>query len=74
MLRLFKKDLTTREYLTRQLEKELRKSSKGTMPKDVRKRLAIRTINRLDFKNSFQMHKSIRGYADILVANYSRQK
>ena len=70
MFMTFKKNLTKREYLKRQLEKELRRSSKGAMPKEVRVSLASRTIERLDFTNSYQMHKSIRGYADILVQNY----
>lgn len=70
MLMIFKKNLTKKEYLKRQLEKELRRSSKGAMPKAIRVSLAARTIERLDFSNSYQMHKSIRGYADILVHNY----
>lgn len=74
MLMIFKKNLTKKEYLRRQLEKELRRSSKGAMPKSVRVSLAARTIERLDLSNSYQMHKSIRGYADILVHNYFEKK
>lgn len=70
MLMLFKKNMTKKEYLKRQLEKELRRSSKGAMPKAVRVSLASRTVERLDFTNSYQMHKSMRGYADILVNDY----
>ena len=72
MLPVFRRNLTKKEYLTKQLEKELRRSSKGKMPKSVRISLARRTIDRLDFTNSFQMHKSIQGYADILANNYMK--
>lgn len=73
MLNLFRRNMTKKEYLTKQLEKELRRSSKGTMPKEVRTSLAKRTIERMDFNNPYQMHKSIQGYADILVNNYKKQ-
>ena len=62
--------LSTRQYVLYRLERCLRKSSNGSMPKQKRKELAIRTVNRMDFNNSLQMHKSIEGYADILVANW----
>lgn len=74
MLMIFKKNLTKKEYLKRQLEKELRRASKGAMPKSIRVSLAARTVERLDFSNSYQMHKSMRGYADILVYNYFEKR
>lgn len=70
MLRIFRCNLTKKEYMTRELEKELKSVSKGKMPKETRKFLAKRTIDRLDLNNTFQMHKSIRGYAMMLVENY----
>lgn len=62
--------MTKTEYLTSQLEKALRRSSKGKMPKSDREFLAKRTIGRLDVTNNFQMHKSIEGYAQMLVEKY----
>lgn len=59
-----------REYTQRELAKEIRKESKGRIPADVREHLAKRTVDRMDFSNSYQMHKSLRGYAEILVQNY----
>lgn len=67
-----KSHLTKTEYLTRELEKEIRRASKGKIPKQTRRALAERLIGRLDFSDSFQMHKSLRGYADILVDNYMK--
>lgn len=69
-MRLFNKKLTKKEYLERKLEKALRKSSHGKMPKTIRIFLAKRTISRMDFTNPYQMHKSIESYADILVNNF----
>lgn len=68
-----KKRLSVKEIIQHKLEKELKKASKGAMPKQTRKALAIRTVNRMDFNNSLQMHKSIEAYADILVANWRRE-
>lgn len=70
MFLLFRKNMTKKEYLIKKLEKELRRSSKGKMPRNVRSSLAKRTIERLDFSNTYQMHKSIQGYADLLVNNW----
>ena len=70
MIRLFNKRLTKTEYFERSLEKALRKSSRGKIPKATRISLAKRTVSRMDFNNPYQMHKSIEGYADILVQNY----
>lgn len=73
-MKLFRKNMTKTEYLTKELEKELGRSSKGKMPKPIRRMLAVRTVQRLDRNNDYQMHKSIAGYADILVSNYFAKK
>lgn len=67
---ILRKNMTKNEYLRIQLERALKRSSKGRMPKKARKALALRTIQRLDMNNTYQMHKSLEGYADILTANY----
>ena len=64
---MLNRSMTKKEYLTRQLMRELKRSSKGHMSKIERKSLAERTISRLDFNNSYQMHKSMSAYADMLV-------
>ena len=69
-MKLFIKRLTKTEYLEKSLEKALRKSSRGKMPKATRISLAKRTIRRIDLNNPYQTHKSIEGYADILTQNY----
>ena len=69
-MRLFNRRLTKTEFLERELERALRKSSHGKMPKATRLSLAKRTIGRMDFTNPYQMHKSIAGYADILAQKY----
>ena len=75
MLSLFRKrNESLREYTQRELAKEIRKESKGRIPVDVREELARRTVARIDFSNSIQMHKSLRGYAEILVQNYFAKK
>lgn len=53
-----------------ELEKELRKASKGKMPKDIRASLAEKTVAKLDFNNSFQMHRSLKSYAGDLVYDF----
>lgn len=70
MLRLFGRHKSVKEYTLHELKKELRKLSRGRIPADVIESLAQRTVESLDFNNSYQMHKSIRGYAEILVQNY----
>lgn len=61
------RNMTNKEYLSKQLTKELKRSSKGTIPKAERKELAEKTVSRLDLTNTFQMHKSMSAYADMLV-------
>jgi len=61
------KTKSKREYLVKELEKELKKASDGKMKRAERKDLAIRTIGRMNFDDSFQMHKSLKGYAKMLV-------
>ena len=70
MTHIFTKNESIQEYTQRELAKEIRKESKGHIPADVREHLAKRTVARMDFSNSYQMHKSLRGYAEILVQNY----
>lgn len=70
MHNIFTKNESIQEYTRRELTKEIRKESKGRIPADVREELAKRTVDRMDFSNSYQMHKSLRGYAEILVQNY----
>lgn len=67
-------DTAKRKYIANKLEKCLRKTSYGCIPKRDRIFLAKRTANRLDFSNSFQMHKSIEGYADMLAESYFSKK
>ncbi|MCR4717246.1 MAG: hypothetical protein K5656_08700 [Lachnospiraceae bacterium] len=69
-MRRLKRNLTKTEYLERELERALRKSFHGKMPKEIRRYLAKRTIGRMDFSNVYQMHKSIEGYADLLTQQY----
>lgn len=61
------REMTKKEDLIIQLEKEIKRSSMGTIPKEERLRLAAQAIDRLDFDNSFQMHKSLSAYADLIV-------
>lgn len=70
MHNIFTKNESIQEYTRRELTKEIRKESKERIPADVREELAKRTVDRMDFSNSYQMHKSLRGYAEILVQNY----
>ena len=65
--------MTKQEYLEKLLYRELRKVSKRKMPKEHCRYLAKRTVSRLDFNNSYQMHKSIQGYADLLYMNYQKK-
>ena len=53
-MKLFRKNMTKTEYLTKELEKELGRSSKGKMPKPIRRMLAVRTVQRLDRNNDYQ--------------------
>ncbi len=69
-MRFYNRKLTKNEYLERKLEKALRRSSHGKIPKTERITLAKRTIGRMDLTNPYQMHKSLQGYADILAHNY----
>ena len=71
---LFRRNVTKKEYLINMLEKELKRASKGTMPKSVRVAFAKRTIERMDLTNPYQTHKSIQGYADILFNNYKKKE
>lgn len=73
MLRIFRSRLTKEEYLEKLFYRELRRVSKGKMPKEHCRYLAKRTVARLDFTNSYQMHKSIQGYADLLYVNYQKK-
>lgn len=70
MLGLFNRNIDLKKSIENNLAKEIRRSSKGRIPKAEILELARRTVSRMDFRNSYQMHKSIRGYADILVDNY----
>ena len=74
MVNIFKRNESIQEYTRRELAKEIRKESKGRIPADVREDLARRTVERMDFSNPIQMHKSLRGYAEILVQNYFAKK
>ncbi len=69
-MRFFNRHLTKREYLTKELEKEIRRASRGKIPKNIRISLAERTIGKMDFNNPYQMHKSLGSYAEILVHNF----
>lgn len=69
-MNIFTKTESIQEYTQRKLAKEIRKESKGRIPADIREELAKRTVARMDFSNPIQMHKSLRGYAEILVQNY----
>lgn len=69
---LSKKNMTKQEYATLKLAKEIRRSSKGQITKDKRYILAKYVISRIDFSNPYQTHKSLRGYADIIVDKYMR--
>ena len=61
---------TQSEYMQRELAKEIHKVSKGRIPADEREYLAKRTVERMDYSDSIQMHKGLRGYAEILVQQY----
>lgn len=78
MLRILRKiiykDKSVKDVMKYRLSRELRRASNGTMPKEVREEIAERTINRMDFNNPYQMHKSISGYADILADDYNKRK
>lgn len=67
---LFRKRMTTRQLLTKDLEKELRKASKGRMPKEEREILAKRTVEKLDFNNPYQMQRSLKSYAEDIVFEF----
>ena len=73
-MNIFTKNESIQEYTRRELAKEIRKESKGRIPADVREELARRTVERMNFSNPIQMHKSLRGYAEILVQNYFAKK
>lgn len=71
---LFRRNLTKKQYVINALTKELRYASKGRIPAKARRRLAKRTVERMDFSNPYQMHKSLRGYADILADNFFQKQ
>ena len=73
LMRLQAKKMTKEQFMAYQLEKAIKKSSKGMIPKNIRTDLARRTVDKLDFSNPYQMHKSPQGYADIIVENYFRR-
>ena len=54
--KLIYKDKTVKDVMKYRLNKELKRASHGTMPKEVREELAERTINIMDFNNPYQMH------------------
>lgn len=70
---LFRKKLSTRERMVKDLEKALKKSSRHKMPAEVRHELAVRTVSRLNFDNPFQMQCSLESYADSLTMDYNRK-
>ena len=65
------KNMTRKQYATRELEKALWRRSHGKIPKKKRKELAARTIKRIDFNNPLQAHKSFDGYADLLIEQFN---
>lgn len=71
---MFGRKETQSEYMQRELAKEIQKVSKGRIPADEREYLAKRTVERMDFSDSIQMHKGLRGYADILVQQYFQEQ
>lgn len=64
---MMRKRLSSKELLYKQLIKAMKRSAKGRISSDRVEELVERAIERLDFDNHYQMHKSIQGYADMLI-------
>ena len=59
-------------HLIAELANEIAEISGSLIPMTVCEELARHTVERLDFNNPYQMHKGLRGYAQILVDDYER--
>lgn len=63
---------TYENYLTAQLAEEIADVSGNAIPMAACEELARQTVGRMDFNNPYQMHKGLRGYAQILADDYER--
>ena len=59
-------------YLTAELANEIAEVSCKGIPIKVCEEMARQIVERMDFNDPYQMHKGLRGYAQILVDDYER--
>lgn len=67
-------EIEKRRMIEDRIISAMKRNRFGTIPEAEILRMAKDTVKNLDFNNSYQMHKSPEGYADMLALDYFYNK